>query len=222
MRQTDRQKRNPHSTNTSTKRSGDQGKWRELAAAHRVEGQSAAECSRVYESRQARARAALVCYTFCVSDLGSRQRGPMGHGGAGILASLQRTDKARRLAGAGVEGRGIAPPIHGGIGTVVAQPPQPGVPGSQPGWDETKAAVAGCKRSNRSRRTKGLPPTAGTWPRLPAVAPWHRGRRRDLLLPSETSRPGEESGSASAALQDLAWTTVDDLLVLHDQGDRTQ
>lgn len=49
MRQTDRQKRNPHSTNTSKKkRSGDQGKWRELAAAHRAKGrvqQNAAECT---------------------------------------------------------------------------------------------------------------------------------------------------------------------------------
>lgn len=33
---------------------------------------------------------------------------------------------------------------------------------------------------------------------------------RDLLLPSETSRQGEVSGSASAALQDLAWTTLAD------------
>jgi hypothetical protein len=64
----------------------------------------------------------MVCYTLCVSDLGSRQRGPMGLGGAGGLASLQRTDKARRLAPVCVEGRGIAPPIQSVVGTGVAPP----------------------------------------------------------------------------------------------------
>lgn len=57
---------------------------------------------------------------------------------------------------------------------------------------------------------------------MPPMAPMPQRVRRDLLWPSETSRPGEESGSASAALQDLAWTTMADLLVLHDQGDCTR
>lgn len=60
--------------------------------------------SRQASGKQARADAGLL-HRLCssVSGLGSRQRGPMGRGGAGSLASLQRTDKARRLAPPDVE-----------------------------------------------------------------------------------------------------------------------
>lgn len=105
MRQTERRKRNPPSTSTQhNKRSGDQGKRRELAVAQEGKGRPA--CSRMQspDRLQARADAGLL-HRLCssVSGLGSRQRGPMGRGGAGSLASLQRTDKARRLAPADVE-----------------------------------------------------------------------------------------------------------------------
>lgn len=71
-----------------------------------AEGKGRPPCSRMQspDRLQARADAGLLhCLCSSVSGLGSRQRGPMGHGGAGSLASLQRTDKARRLAPAAVE-----------------------------------------------------------------------------------------------------------------------
>lgn len=72
----------------------------------------------------------------------------MGCGGAGSLASLQRTDKARRLATCWALEHEVCQ-VHevsrcrSRVLLVRALDPSPG---PRLGWDETDAAVAGCKR----------------------------------------------------------------------------
>lgn len=156
---------------------------RQMAAAHRAKGrvqQSAAECSRMQVGQGQRWSA-----TLCVSPIWAHD--------SEAPWPVVVPEAWHRFRGQTRQGSKDRPDEV----SLSASPK----PGSQPGWDETKAAVAGCKRSNRSRRTRYL----ATWLRLPCGTGthlWHaaagkRGRssvepqrpRRDLLLPSETSRP---------------------------------
>ena len=150
MRQRDK-KRNPHSSRQA-KRSGDQGKWRELAAAHRAKG-------RVQQNGLLHS----VCLRFGLTT--ARPHGPWWCRRLGIASEDRQGKAAGTCLRRGTRYRAADPECCWyGRGS----PP----PGSQPGWDETKAAVAGCKRSNRSRRTKHF-----LLLRVPgrACPPWHRG-----------------------------------------------
>lgn len=172
MRQRDK-KRNPHTAqDTGKKRSGDPGQMAGIGGSAQGEGQNAAECS------SGKGSAGLLhseCLRFGLTT--ARPHGPWWCRKLGI-ASEDRQGKA--------------------AGTCLWLKDEPDEPDEvscrrsrvrlvrpwlsqsapawvQPGWDETKAAVAGCKRSNRSRRTRSLGTSVPCLGKSRPALPWHSG-----------------------------------------------
>lgn len=138
----------------ATKANG--GNWRQRIGRR-------AECSRMQQSVRVQTGSGkgsagllhLLCLRFGLTT--ARPHGPWWCRKLGIASEDRQGKAAGTCCRRGTRYRAADPWWHW-YGCGGSTTPQPGVPGSQPGWDETKAAVAGCKRSNRSRRTTGLFP----------------------------------------------------------------